>query len=71
VGSPDTERADTKADGPGIGIRSIFSSIALLMSTAPGSEIPGVPASEIRATERPECNFPRISSALIFSFSYQ
>ena len=42
--------ADVTADTPGIGQTVIFSSIHLFNSTLPGSEIPGVPASEINET---------------------
>ena len=35
------------ADAPGNGITSIFSLIHSLTKIAPGSEIPGVPASDI------------------------
>lgn len=54
VFNPEMLNAVIRAVGPGIGISSISSSIALPMTTAPGSEIPGVPASVISATECPE-----------------
>ena len=40
--------ADVTADGPGIGCTSKFSFIHLLTKNTPGSEIVGVPASEIK-----------------------
>ena len=46
--NPLTETAAAKADGPGIGIISINSSIQALIKIAPGSEMHGVPASEIK-----------------------
>ena len=42
--------AEVTADGPGIGNTFKFSSIHLLTSTLPGSEMMGVPASEINET---------------------
>ena len=45
--NPLTETAAAKADGPGIGQISIDSSIQALTKIAPGSEMLGVPASEM------------------------
>ena len=41
---------DREISIPGIGIIQIFSFIASLITSSPGSEIPGVPASETTAT---------------------
>ena len=49
VFNPDAINAFTKAQAPGIGITSIFSSIAFFITSSPGSQIPGVPASETNA----------------------
>jgi hypothetical protein len=54
VGSPDTDSAATAALGPGTGTTASPSARASRTSRYPGSEMPGVPASDTRATLRPE-----------------
>lgn len=49
MSSPDAIIALIAAHAPGIGIILILFSIAHFTISAPGSEIPGVPASETRA----------------------
>ena len=49
VGNPDTTKAAILADGPGNTITWIFHSIARFIKSAPGSEIPGIPASDTSA----------------------
>ena len=51
VSNPEIESAAIGDDGPGIGIISVSgsSSSIFFIKNCPGSEIPGVPASEIRA----------------------
>ena len=56
VSKPDAIKALIAAQAPGIGITSIFSSIAFFAITSPGSEIPGVPASETTAIFLPSFN---------------
>ena len=60
--NPLTETAAAKADGPGIGKISIVSSIQAFIKMAPGSEILGVPASDIS-----EINLPDFKSSIIFN----
>ena len=55
------------AHAPGIGITSIFSFIASFTITSPGSEIPGVPASDTRAIVLPL--FIRFINSSILLFS--
>jgi hypothetical protein len=50
---PDDISAEITAEGPGIEVTFIFSSMALATSSYPGSDIKGVPASEIMAKEAP------------------
>ena len=57
VFNPEAINAFTKAHAPGIGITSIFSSMAFFITSSPGSQIPGVPASETNAMFLPSCNF--------------
>ena len=47
---PLIEKAAVVADGPGIGTKFIFSFIHSLTKIFPGSEILGVPASDIKDT---------------------
>ena len=47
--NPDAINAFTNAQAPGIGMISILFSIATLTISSPGSDIPGVPASETSA----------------------
>ncbi len=49
VGNPDTTTAVISAETPGIGIIFILLFKAKFINTYPGSEIPGIPASETRA----------------------
>ena len=48
--NPEHISADIPATGPGIGITSISFSIASFTIASPGSEMPGVPASDTIAT---------------------
>ena len=50
MSNPEEIIALIAAHAPGIGTISILFSIAPLTTSAPGSEIPGVPASETIAT---------------------
>ena len=52
---PETESAFTAAQQPGIPTMRIPASTAALISSFPGSEIQGVPASVITATFFPSC----------------
>jgi hypothetical protein len=54
------------ADGPGSAVTSIFSASTSCMSANPGSEIPGVPASEMRAISFHSFNRDIILSDLDF-----
>ena len=45
------------ADGPGNENTLIFFSLQIFMRSEPGSEIIGVPASDIIAIDNPDCNF--------------
>ena len=54
---PEQISAFTKADAPGIGIISILFSIAFFTISSPGSDIPGVPASETNAMFFPSNKF--------------
>jgi hypothetical protein len=66
IGIHEAERAVTTALAPGIGETSYQAAIASRTSAYQGSEIHGVPASEIRATSFP---FFSISSILsVFAF---
>ena len=56
VDKPEETRAEITEDGPGIGVTFIFFSIAFETNSYPGSEINGVPASEIMANEVPFFN---------------
>ena len=53
---PLIETADVTDEAPGIGNVSMPSSTHLLIKIDPGSEIPGVPASEIREIINPFFN---------------
>ena len=58
IENPDIDIDVITDEGPGIGIMEIFSSIHFFISIFPGSEIVGVPASEIKDTI---CPFFKIS----------
>lgn len=62
---PELINALIAAQAPGIGIISIFSLIASLTIFSPGSEIPGVPASETSAIFSP-FNIFSIKTLLLF-----
>lgn len=47
VSSPEQHRAVMAAQAPGMGLTAIFWAMQAWMSWVPGSEIPGVPASEM------------------------
>ena len=55
TGKPETLKAEVKDEGPGMGITFIDNFRASLTSKYPGSEILGVPASEINPTLIPDC----------------
>mmetsp|Transcript_1664 Transcript_1664/g.5384 ORF Transcript_1664/g.5384 Transcript_1664/m.5384 type:complete len:243 (+) Transcript_1664:185-913(+) len=57
---PETDRADTAAQAPGIGTSGTPAAAQRSASTAPGSEMPGVPASLTTATVAPS-----VASAII------
>jgi len=59
-------RAASRLEAPGIGMTRISSSTALFISEYAGSEIPGVPASEIKATDFPSLKRPIIFSSFAF-----
>ncbi len=63
-------RAASKLEAPGIGMTRISSSIARFIRPYAGSEIPGVPASEISATDFPSFNNPTIFSSFV-SLEYE
>ena len=67
VSNPDAIKAFTNAHAPGIGITSIFSSIAFFITSSPGSQIPGVPASDTNAIFSPLFNFSINLSLLVSS----
>src|SRR5437667_3344197 len=58
VGSPETSRAQSALEAPGIGTTGTPASTAARTSVKAGSEIPGEPASETMATEAPSLSFP-------------
>ena len=66
IGHPATEAAAVRAEGPGIGtiVKSFNCLIAKSINLLPGSDIPGVPASLIRARFLPCFNNARIDSIL-------
>ena len=53
MGNPEDESAARRDEAPGIGIMDILFSIARRIILYAGSEIPGVPASEIKARSFP------------------
>src|SRR5690606_40326855 len=55
-GNPELTKAGTKAVAPGKHSTSILFSTQALTNKKPGSEIPGVPASETKAIVLPEFN---------------
>ena len=71
VGRPETTRAATRADGPGITSTGIPSAMASRTRSYPGSEMAGVPASETSATLSPSRRRRRIPAparALLYSW---
>ena len=64
--NPDIKTAGNTAEGPGKTSVSIPSSMACFSNIHPGSETPGVPASEITAIFSPSRNF----SNRKFNFSF-
>ena len=64
VSNPDNVKATKILEGPGIEIISILLSINDLISSCPGSDTRGVPASEINAIELPSFAKSRISLIL-------
>ena len=53
MGSPDTSRAQSALEGPGIGTIGNSAAAAARTSVNAGSEIPGEPASDTIATDAP------------------
>jgi len=53
VGNPEITSPEMPAEGPGSVLTAIPSLRALLTTLKPGSDIPGVPASDINATSLP------------------
>jgi len=66
---PATEIAAVREEGPGIGMISMFAATAFLTRMEPGSEMPGVPASETRAISWPSCSLLMITADRSCSFS--
>ena len=64
---PEQINAFINAHAPGIGITSISFFIACLTISSPGSEIPGVPASETNAIFCPSNNLLMSTFDLFFS----
>ena len=56
AGSPEADRAAMTALGPGIGLTRMPASRADRTRCWPGSEMPGVPASDTSATDSPACS---------------
>jgi hypothetical protein len=69
LGSPEFTRAGIRAVGPGSVSTGISFSIHVLISKNPGSEIPGVPASETSAIVCPPRIFEQIDSTLLCSLN--
>src|SRR5581483_7418164 len=67
VGSPEATSAAIAAEGPGTTRTSIPASTHARTSRYPGSESPGIPASEITATSSPERRTSRSSSVRLGS----
>ena len=63
---PDAEIAVITADGPGRAVTSIPAARTSCISAYPGSEIPGVPASEISAISFHSCRSAMSLSDLVF-----
>ena len=63
---PLIEIAVVTADGPGRGITLIFCLTHSLIKIAPGSDIPGVPASEIKETIFSVFKYPIILATFFF-----
>ena len=59
-GNPLDTKAVIAADGPGIHITFIPFDLTFFISSSPGSQIPGIPASLTSATD-----FPELSSLII------
>jgi hypothetical protein len=57
------------ADGPGKENTLIFFSSQIFMRSEPGSEIIGVPASDIIAIDNPACNFFIINGIEFFELN--
>lgn len=68
VFNPDAINAFIAAQAPGIGIISISFFIAFLTISSPGSDIPGVPASETIAIFSPFRTL--LINILLFTFSF-
>ncbi len=64
VGRPEMARAVVTADGPGMGTTSKPLSMVALINSYPGSDMPGIPASETSATSSC-CSVSRIASSLV------
>ena len=60
MSSPEQESAVMAAQGPGMAVTLISFSMQAWTSFVPGSEIPGVPASEMRAI-----TFPFLRSSMM------
>ena len=65
VGSPDTARAVTRAQGPGMATTGISARAQLCTSSSPGSLMAGVPASVTSAQLSPAMRRPKIASPLV------
>ena len=68
--NPLIETADVTEDGPGIGKISIFLSIHSLIKIVPGSEMHGVPASEIKDTINPLSNSSKTFGKFFFFIKF-
>src|SRR5450759_2014748 len=69
LGSPEYTSAGMRAVGPGRDSTGIYFSTHVLTSKNPGSEIPGVPASETSAIVWPAMIFEQIDSTLLCSLN--
>ena len=63
------ETAEETADAPGIGKISILLTTHSLTNIAPGSEIDGVPASEIKETTDPDFKISITFDKFFFSLN--
>ena len=66
---PLTETAEETAEGPGMGYISILFTTHSLINFDPGSEILGVPASEIKDTTFSDFNIAKIFDKFFFSLN--